>query len=147
MASNDVNDEVFKSKRIPKTPIKFKIQLNEEQKLAKEKILNNSITLLAGGAGSGKTLLACNVALDLLLKKTFKKIHDVVEKGSKDIDSLVKKAESFVEQSEELIRSSDNSIKIIAGFVIFTMGLQMMVSYTQFRVNVKMLSIMNGMKK
>jgi len=74
MASNDVNDEVFKSKRIPKTPVKFKIQLNEEQKIAKEKILNNSITLLAGGAGSGKTLLACNVALDLLLKKTFKKI-------------------------------------------------------------------------
>jgi len=83
----------------------------------------------------------------IFFNKTFKKIHDVVDKGSKDIDILVKKAESFVTQSEELIRSSDNSIKIIAGFVIFTMGLQMMASYTQFRVNVKMLSMMKDMKK
>ena len=36
----------------------------------KQVILNNTITLLGGGAGSGKTLLACNVALDGLIKKT-----------------------------------------------------------------------------
>ena len=29
----------------PKGPIKFQIQLNEEQKEAKEKILNNAITI------------------------------------------------------------------------------------------------------
>jgi phosphate starvation-inducible PhoH-like protein len=57
-----------------KNPIKFKVNLNEEQKEAKQKILDNTITLLAGQAGSGKTLLACQVALDGLLRKIYEKI-------------------------------------------------------------------------
>lgn len=61
--------EVFREKKVVKNPIKFKISLNDEQKLAKQKILDNTITLLAGQAGSGKTLLACQVALDGLLRK------------------------------------------------------------------------------
>lgn len=83
----------------------------------------------------------------MFLKKTFKKVHDVVDEGSKNIQSLVKKAEGFVEQTEELVRSSDNSIKIIAGFVIVAMGMQILVSYTQLRVNVKMLNMMRGIRK
>ena len=63
-----------KEKRKPKNPIRFKLQLNEEQKISKEKILNNTITLLAGSAGSGKTLLACQVALDGLFTKKYQKI-------------------------------------------------------------------------
>jgi hypothetical protein len=82
-----------------------------------------------------------------MFKKTLKKIHDVVDKGSSDIQSLVQKAEGFVEQTEELIKSSDNSIKIIAGFVIVAMGMQVLVSYTQLRVNMKMLYMIKGMKK
>ena len=35
MSSNHHNDEVFINKRKPKNPIKFQIQLNEEQKEAK----------------------------------------------------------------------------------------------------------------
>ena len=53
------------TKNPPKGKIKFNIKLNEEQKLAKEVILLNTITLLAGKAGSGKTLLAVQVALDM----------------------------------------------------------------------------------
>ena len=83
----------------------------------------------------------------MLFKKTFKKVHDVVDEGSKNIQSLVKKAEGFVDQTEELVRSSDNSIKIIAGFVVVAMGMQILVSYTQLRVNVKMLNMMRGGKK
>ena len=74
MASNHHSDEVFKQKRVPKNPINFKIQLNEEQKLAKEEILNNTLTLLAGSAGSGKTLLACQIALDGLFSRQYEKI-------------------------------------------------------------------------
>lgn len=74
MASNHHNDEVFVEKRRPKTPIKFKLQLNEEQKEAKAKILNNTVTLLAGSAGSGKTLLACQIALEKLFTKECEKI-------------------------------------------------------------------------
>ena len=66
--------EVFKSKRKPKGPIKFNVQLNEEQKLAKDKILNNTVTILKGKAGSGKSLLAANVALDLLFSREIEKI-------------------------------------------------------------------------
>ena len=74
MASNHHNDEVFKQKRKPKTPIKFKITLNEEQKIAKAKILANTVTLLAGSAGSGKTFLACQIALEKLFMKECDKI-------------------------------------------------------------------------
>jgi phosphate starvation-inducible PhoH-like protein len=74
MASNHHTDEVFREKRIIKNPIKFKIPLNEEQKAAKEEILNNTLTILAGRAGSGKTLLACQIALDGLLRRHFEKI-------------------------------------------------------------------------
>jgi len=66
--------EVFKRKGRPKGPIKFKIQLNQEQKEAKNLILHNTVTVLKGRAGSGKSLLAANVALDLLFTKEIEKI-------------------------------------------------------------------------
>ena len=59
-----MSEVLIAQKRRPKNPIKFKIQLNEEQKKAKEIILSNTLTLLAGSAGSGKTFLVCQVALD-----------------------------------------------------------------------------------
>ena len=74
MSSNHHEDEIFKEKKKPKNPIKFKIQLNEEQKLAKQKILDNTVTLLAGAAGSGKTLLACQIALEKLFMREVEKI-------------------------------------------------------------------------
>ena len=66
--------EVFKAKRKPKGPIKFNVQLNEEQKIAKGKIFENTVTVLRGKAGSGKSLLAANVALDLLFRRDIEKI-------------------------------------------------------------------------
>ena len=74
MASNHHNDEVFREKRKPKNPIKFKVTLNEEQKEAKAKILDSTLTLLAGKAGSGKTMLACQIALERLFMKEAEKI-------------------------------------------------------------------------
>jgi len=65
---------VHRKQRVIKNPIKFKITLNEEQKDAKAKILENTITMLAGKAGSGKTLLAVQVALDGLLRRHYDKI-------------------------------------------------------------------------
>lgn len=74
MPARTYEDEVFRQKRIVKNPIKFKVPLNDEQKLAKEAILNNTITVLSGRAGSGKTLLACQVALDGLFRRHYEKI-------------------------------------------------------------------------
>lgn len=56
-------------KRVPKNPIKFQLTLNEEQKEAKRLILSNAITVLKGKAGSGKTLVACQAALDMLFTR------------------------------------------------------------------------------
>jgi alkylated DNA nucleotide flippase Atl1 len=74
MIANSHDDDVFKAKRKPKNPIKFEISLNEEQKRAKSIILDNPITVLKGMAGSGKTLVACQVALDMLFSKEVDKI-------------------------------------------------------------------------
>jgi len=75
MSSNNHNDEVFQNKKKPKTPFKFNLILNEEQKEAKQKILEHPITLLTGNPGSGKTLLSTNIALDLLFKKEIERIY------------------------------------------------------------------------
>jgi len=56
-------------------PIKFDIQLSDEQKDAKRIILENDITLVLGGAGSGKTLVAVQTAMDLFFKKECEKIY------------------------------------------------------------------------
>jgi len=61
-------------KRKPKGPVKFHLTLNEEQKAAKAEILNNTVTLLKGQAGSGKTLLACQIALDMFFTRQVEKI-------------------------------------------------------------------------
>jgi len=66
--------------------IRFQITLNEEQKQAKSVILQNSITYIAGKAGSGKTLVSCQVALDLFFKKQVKHIiitRPAIEAGEK----------------------------------------------------------------
>tara|TARA_R110000803_G_scaffold24551_2_gene59119 strand:+ start:32 stop:718 length:687 start_codon:yes stop_codon:yes gene_type:complete len=74
MPSNHHTDEVFVQKKRPKRPIKFNVQLNDEQKEAKAKILQYPITVLKGMAGSGKTLVATQVALDLLFTKQIEKV-------------------------------------------------------------------------
>jgi phosphate starvation-inducible PhoH-like protein len=61
-------------KRKPKNPIKFKIELNEEQKSAKALIYDNPVVLLKGMAGSGKTLVACQAGLDMFFKREVEKI-------------------------------------------------------------------------
>lgn len=74
MSSNNSNDQVFREKRRPKGDIKYGVQLNDEQKEAKGIIYNSTITLIKGQAGSGKTLLLANVALDMLYKKDVEKV-------------------------------------------------------------------------
>ena len=74
MPSNHHTDEVFKEKRKPKTPIKFGIPLNEEQKNAKAEILQNHVVAIKGKAGSGKTMLAVQTGLDQLFNREVEKL-------------------------------------------------------------------------
>src|SRR6056300_1054326 len=63
-----------KTKTPPKNPVRFSLTLSEEQKRAKEQILNHPFNFVLGKAGSGKTLLAVQVALDMFFKKQINKI-------------------------------------------------------------------------
>lgn len=75
MASKHHTDEVFTQKRrANRKPIKFQVQLNEEQKEAKSLIIENPITVIRGLAGSGKTLVATQAALDYFFTKQVDKI-------------------------------------------------------------------------
>ena len=58
----------------PKGNIRFSISLSEEQKNAKTEILKHPFNFVVGKAGSGKTLLAVQVALDQYFKRQFNKI-------------------------------------------------------------------------
>tara|TARA_R110002020_G_scaffold234702_4_gene446809 strand:+ start:85 stop:747 length:663 start_codon:yes stop_codon:yes gene_type:complete len=58
----------------PKGSVKFSITLSEEQKSAKQAMLHHPYNFIVGKAGSGKTLLACQVALDMFFKRMINKI-------------------------------------------------------------------------
>ena len=66
------------AENIEKTPprgkIKFDITLSEEQKYSKTQILNHPYNFIMGKAGSGKTLLAVQVALDMFFTRQVNKI-------------------------------------------------------------------------
>jgi phosphate starvation-inducible PhoH-like protein len=53
---------------------RFLLSLNPEQKKAKSIILENDVSIILGNAGSGKTLLACQIALGLILGKHAERI-------------------------------------------------------------------------
>ncbi len=61
-------------KKPPKGNVKFSITLSEEQKSAKQAVLHHPYNFILGKAGSGKTLLACQVALDMFFKRMINKI-------------------------------------------------------------------------
>jgi phosphate starvation-inducible PhoH-like protein len=61
-------------KREYKNDIKYKITLNEEQKEAKRLILDNQVVIITGRAGSGKSLVGAQCALDFLFKKQCEKV-------------------------------------------------------------------------
>jgi len=58
----------------PKGNVKFSITLSEEQKNAKAQILSSPFNFVIGKAGSGKTLLAVQVGLDMFFKREINKI-------------------------------------------------------------------------
>ena len=52
------------------------VQLNEEQKEAKRLIIENQIVVVTGRAGSGKSLVCAQAALDFLKKKQVECIYN-----------------------------------------------------------------------
>jgi len=64
--------------RIRKNDIKSinALQLNEEQKEAKRLIVENQVVIITGRAGSGKSLVCAQAALDFLKKKQIEHIYN-----------------------------------------------------------------------
>jgi phosphate starvation-inducible PhoH-like protein len=60
--------------RTRKSEIHYNVSLNEEQKIAKQLILDNQVVIITGRAGSGKSLVAAITALDFLNTKQCDKI-------------------------------------------------------------------------
>jgi phosphate starvation-inducible protein PhoH and related proteins len=63
-----------KLKKPPKKGVAFDITLSEEQRSAKGFMLNHAFNFVVGQAGSGKTLLAVQIALDQFFKRQYNKI-------------------------------------------------------------------------
>ena len=61
-------------KKSPKGTIRFSLTLSDEQKSAKAEILKHPFNFIVGKAGSGKTLLAVQVSLDMFFKRKYNKI-------------------------------------------------------------------------
>lgn len=62
------------SKNPPRGNIKFSITLSDEQKQAKSEIRRHPYNFILGQAGSGKTLLAVQIALDMFFKREVNQI-------------------------------------------------------------------------
>ena len=63
-----------KDKTPPKGAVRFSLSLSPEQKKSKTEILKHPFSFIVGKAGSGKTLLSVQVALDMFFKRQVNKI-------------------------------------------------------------------------
>jgi len=67
-------DGIKKGRKQLKNKIQFNLSLNAEQKETKSHILKDTISVLTGKAGSGKTLLATQIALEYLFYREVERI-------------------------------------------------------------------------
>lgn len=65
---------IKKGRKQIKNKIQFNLSLNAEQKETKSHILKDTISVLTGKAGSGKTLLATQIALEYLFYREVERI-------------------------------------------------------------------------
>ena len=65
---------IKKGRKVIKNKINFNISLNEEQKKIKGQALQDAISVFVGKAGSGKTLLATQIALEYLFYREVERV-------------------------------------------------------------------------
>jgi phosphate starvation-inducible PhoH-like protein len=104
--------------RVRKADIKYNVTLNEEQKLAKQLIIDNQIVIVTGRAGSGKSLICAQTALDFLMKKECN--HIFVTRATIEVGSslgflpgaLEDKFNPYLEAFQENLEKCYDKIKI-----------------------------------
>jgi len=101
-----------------KGDIKYNITLNEEQKITKQLIIDNQIVVITGRAGSGKSLICAQTALDFLMKKQCQQIYvtratvEVGESMGFLPGSLEEKFNPYLEAFQENLEKCYDKIKI-----------------------------------
>jgi phosphate starvation-inducible PhoH-like protein len=101
-----------------KSDIKYAVTLNEEQKLAKQLIIDNQIVIVTGRAGSGKSLVCAQAALDFLMKKQCN--HILVTRASVEVGAslgflpgdLKEKFDPYLEAFQENLIKCYDRMKI-----------------------------------
>ena len=114
MSSKPHTDKIYKEKRVLKTPPKFEIILEENQKEVVEFVKKHQITLLIADPGCGKTTIALFHALTELRKRNIEKIiltKPIVEVG-RSIGFLPGSAD---EKVAHYLRSFIDNIEKIVG--------------------------------
>jgi phosphate starvation-inducible PhoH-like protein len=104
--------------RVRKSDIKYAVVLNEEQKLAKQLIIDNQIVIVTGRAGSGKSLVCAQSALDFLMKKQC--AHVYVTRATVEVGeslgflpgSLEDKFNPYLEAFQENLEKCYDKLKI-----------------------------------
>jgi phosphate starvation-inducible PhoH-like protein len=101
-----------------KTEIKYDVTLNDEQKVAKQLIIDNQIVIVTGRAGSGKSLICAQTALDFLMKKQCNNIY--VTRGTIEVGgslgflpgTLEDKFNPYLEAFKENLEKCYDKVKI-----------------------------------
>jgi phosphate starvation-inducible PhoH-like protein len=105
--------------RVRKSEIKYQVTLNEEQKEAKQLIIDNQIVIVTGRAGSGKSLICAQTALDFLMKKQCE--HILVTRAAVEVGAslgflpgdLKDKFDPYLEAFQENLAKCYDSVKIL----------------------------------
>jgi len=104
--------------RLRKTDIKYTVTLNEEQKEAKQLIIDNQIVIVTGRAGSGKSLICAQTALDFLMTK--QSDHIFITRATIEVGSslgflpgaLEDKFDPYLEAFQENLEKCYDKVKI-----------------------------------
>ena len=105
--------------RVRKSDIKYQVTLNEEQKETKQLIIDNQIVIVTGRAGSGKSLICAQTALDFLMKKQCE--HILVTRAAVEVGAslgflpgdLKDKFDPYLEAFQENLIKCYDKIKIL----------------------------------
>lgn len=105
--------------RVRKSDIKYQVTLNDEQKETKQLIIDNQIVIVTGRAGSGKSLICAQTALDFLMKKQCD--HILVTRSAVEVGAslgflpgdLKDKFDPYLEAFQENLIKCYDKVKIL----------------------------------
>ena len=112
-----------KPNRERKNEIKYLVSLNEEQREAQRLIRDNQIVIITGRAGSGKSLVSAQVALDFMFQKQIdeilitraaievgKRLHNLAQHSQVIVVTHLPQVAAWADTHFVVKKSSDGSV-------------------------------------